>query len=43
MTLNKNMSYLKRGNNIREKVDYLLNEVYENVSISDFHFSAYIN
>lgn len=43
MTLNKNMSYLKKGNNIREKVDYLLNEVYENVSISDFHFSAYIN
>lgn len=43
MTLNKNMSYLKKGNNIREKVDYLLNEVYENVSISDFHFSSYIN
>ena len=43
MTLNKNVSYLKDGNKLREKVDYLLNEVYENISISDFHFSSYIN
>ncbi|MBO5476594.1 MAG: hypothetical protein J6A15_02420 [Clostridia bacterium] len=43
MTLNKNVSYLKNGNKLREKVDYLLNEVYENISISDFHFSSYIN
>lgn len=43
MMLNKNAGYLKNGNNLREKVDYLLNEVYENISINNFHFSTYLN
>ncbi len=43
MTINKNMSYLKKGSRIREKVDYLVNEIYENISISDFYFSKYVD
>lgn len=43
MVLNKKEGYTKNGHNIRNKIDYLLNEIHENVSISDFHFSSYLN
>ncbi len=42
MTLKKNESYLKYGSNIRDKVDYLINEIHENISIGDFQFSQYL-
>lgn len=43
MMLNKKESYLKNGTSIKPKVNYLINEIYENISISDFHFSTYLN
>lgn len=43
MMLNKKETYLKNGKNIRHKINYLINEIYENISISNFHFSTYIN
>ena len=43
MTLNKKEGYLRNGTNIRSKIGYLLNEIYENISISDFYFSTYVN
>lgn len=42
MMLNKREGYLKGGSNIRNKIDYLINEIYENISISDFHFASYL-
>jgi len=42
MTLNNKIYYLEKGNKIREKIDYLLNEIYENITIDDFHFSIYL-
>ena len=29
--------------NTKEEIDYLINEIYENISVSNFHFSSYIN
>ncbi len=43
MMLNKKEGYLKRGTNISKKINYLINEIRENISISDFHFSTYFN
>ena len=43
MMLNKKEGYLKGGSNIKNKIDYLINEIYENISVSNFHFSSYIN
>ncbi len=42
MTLNKNEGYLKDGTKIKSKILYLLNEIYENISISNFYFSSYV-
>lgn len=42
MILDKYESYLKNGSNIRKKIDYLLNQVNENITISDFYFSQYL-
>ena len=35
--------YLKNGTNIKSKISYLLNEIHENISISDFYFTTYVN
>ena len=43
MMLSKREGYLKNGTNIKNKINYLVNEIYENVSISSFHFTPYIN
>lgn len=43
MMLNKKEGYLKRGSSISQKINYLINEIRENISISDFHFSTYLN
>ncbi|MGN1013074.1 MAG: hypothetical protein ACI4ON_04520 [Clostridia bacterium] len=43
MMLNKKESYLKNGTTIRTKINYLINEIYENISISNFHFSTFLN
>ena len=43
MMLSKREGYLKNGSNIKNKINYLVNEIYENVSISSFHFTPYIN
>ncbi len=43
MTLNKREGYLKNGTNIKSKITYLLNEIYENISISDFYFTTFVN
>ncbi len=43
MMLNKKEGYLKRGGNINQKINYLINEIKENISISNFHFSTFIN
>ena len=43
MTLNKREGYLKNGTNIKSKITYLLNEIYENISISDFCFTTFVN
>jgi hypothetical protein len=43
MMLNKKEGYLKNGTHIKYKISYLINEIYENVSISNFHFSSYLN
>lgn len=43
MILEKEESYLKNGTKIRKKINYLINEIYENITISDFHFSSYLN
>ena len=43
MSLTKNAGYLKNGTKIREKVNYLMTEVHEYVSILDFYFSYYLN
>lgn len=43
MTLNKKEGYLKNGTNIKSKISYLLNEIHENISISDFYFTTYVN
>ena len=42
MTLNKNESYLKRESHIRKKIDYLINGINENITISDFYFSSFL-
>lgn len=42
MTLNKKEDYLKKNSKIYNKIIYLMNEIYENISIKDFHFSQYI-
>ncbi len=42
MTLSKNESYLKKNSKIYNKITYLMNEIYENISIENFHFSQYI-
>ncbi len=42
MILNKSESYLKNGSNIKNKVTYLLNELYENISVDEYYFSQYI-
>ena len=36
-------SYLKNGTTIRTKINYLISEIYENISISNFHFSEFLN
>ena len=41
--INKKEGYLKKGTNINAKVNYLLNEIYENISISSFHFSTFLD
>ena len=43
MMINKKEGYLKKGTNINAKVNYLLNEIYENISISSFHFSTFLD
>lgn len=43
MMINKKEGYLKNGTNIDAKINYLLNEIYENISISDFHFSTFLD
>lgn len=43
MMLNKKESYLKNGTTIRTKINYLISEIYENISISNFHFSEFLN
>lgn len=43
MTLERQEDYLKSGTKIRKKINYLINEIYENITISDFHFSSYLN
>lgn len=43
MMLSKKEGYLKNGSNIKNKINYLINEIYENISISSFHFTSYIN
>lgn len=43
MTLKNEEAYLKNGTSIKGKILYLLNEIYENISISDFYFSKYVN
>lgn len=43
MMLNKKEGYLKNGSAIRPKIDCLINEIYENISIDNFHFSTYLN
>ena len=43
MTLNKKEGYLKNGTSLKSKIMYLLNEIYENISISDFYFTKYVN
>ena len=43
MMLTKKEGYLKNGSNIKNKINYLINEIYENISISSFHFTSYIN
>lgn len=43
MMLNKKEGYLKNESSLRPKINYLINEIYENISISNFHFSTYLN
>ena len=43
MMINKKEGYLKKGTNINAKVNYLLNEIYENISIFSFHFSTFLD
>lgn len=43
MVIPKFEIYVTRGSKIREKIDYLMNEIHENISISDFYFSDYLN
>ena len=43
MMINKKEGYLKKGTNINAKVNFLLNEIYENISISSFHFSTFLD
>lgn len=43
MVLSKYENFLGRGTKIREKIDYMINEIHENISISDFYFSNYLN
>lgn len=43
MILSKYENFLGRGTKIREKIDYMINEIHENISISDFYFSNYLN
>ncbi len=43
MGLTKKVGYLKNGTKIREKVNYLMTEVHEYISILDFYFSYYLN
>ena len=43
MMINKKEGYLKKGTNINAKVNYLLNEIYENISISSFQFSTFLD
>lgn len=42
MILNKKESYLRQNSKIYNKIIYLMNEIYENISIDDFHFSQYL-
>ena len=43
MMINKKEGYLKNGTNIDNKINYLINEIYENISIGYFHFSDYLD
>ena len=43
MMINKKEGYLKNGTNIDNKINYLINEIYENISIGYFHFSDYFD
>ena len=42
MTLDKKESYLENGSRIKEKIKYLMSEIYENITVYDFYFSPYL-
>ena len=42
MILDKKEKFLENGSRIKEKIRYLMSEIYENITVYDFYFSSYL-